>query len=87
MKICQLIELLNKAQAQTGPDTGILLAYEEAVIEDGYDPQHTEGISDVRLIDDWPLPETSLVNYEGEKPKKIVILYDNHYKLDSSIEA
>ncbi len=86
MKICQLIELLNKAHSQTGPDADILLAYEEAVMEDGYDPQQTEGISDVRLVDDWPLPGTSLVNYEGEKPKKIVILYDNHFKLDSSVE-
>lgn len=56
-------------------------------MEDGFDEQNTEGISDIRLIDDWPLPGSSLVNYEGEKRKKLVIFYDNHFKLDSSVAA
>ena len=55
-------------------------------MDEGYDEKCTEGISDIRLVDDWPLPGTSLVNYEGQKPQKLVIFYDNHYKLDSSIE-
>jgi len=32
------------------------------------------------------LPGKSLVTYEGEKPQKLVLFYDNHSKLDSSIE-
>ena len=56
-------------------------------MDEGFDEQHTEGISDIRLIDDWPLPGASLVNYEGEKRKKLVIFYDNHFKLDSSVAA
>ena len=56
-------------------------------MDEGFDEQHTEGISDIRLIDDWPLPGNSLVNYEGEKPKKLVIFYDNHFKLDSAKAA
>ena len=87
MKLSQLIELLNKAQAEAGPDIDILLCFEEAVMEEGYDQTATEAISDVRLVDDWPLPGKSLVTYEGKKPQKLVIFYDNHYKLDSSIEA
>lgn len=84
--LSQLIELLNKAQAQSGPDTEVLLCFEEGAMEEGYDEKYTEGISDIRLVDDWPLPGTSLVTYEGQKPQKLVIFYDNHYKLDSSKE-
>ena len=87
MILSQLIELLNKAQAQAGPDIEILLCFEETAMDEGFDEQHTEGISDIRLIDDWPLPGSSLVNYEGEKRKKLVIFYDNHFKLDSAKAA
>jgi hypothetical protein len=86
MNIAQLIELLNKAQAETGPDAPVLLCYEEGAMEDGYDEKHTEGVSDIRLVEDWPLPGKSLSVYEGQKQQKVVIFYDNHYKLDSSIE-
>jgi hypothetical protein len=87
MKLSELIELLNKALAETGPDTPVLLCFEEGAMDEGYDESCTEGISDVRLIDDWPLPGKSLVTYEGQKPQKLVLFYDNHYKLDSSVEA
>ncbi len=86
MKLSELIELLNKAQVQIGPDAPVLLCYEEAVLEEGYDESCTEGISDIRLVEDWPLPGKSLSVYEGNKKQKVVIFYDNHYKLDSSIE-
>ena len=86
MKLSELIELLNKALAQTGPDTEVILAYEEGVIDEGFDEKCTEGISDIRLVHDWPLPGHSLSVYEGEKPYKVLILYDNHYKLDSSVK-
>jgi hypothetical protein len=86
MKLSELIELLNKALAESGPDTPVLLCFEEGAMDEGYDESCTEGISDIRLIDDWPLPGKSLVTYEGQKPQKLVLFYDNHYKLDSSIE-
>ena len=86
MKLFEVQQLLNKALAETGPDAEVLLCFEESAMEEGYDEKHTEGISDVRLVEDWPLPGKSLVAYEGEKPKKVVIFYDNHYKLDSSVE-
>jgi hypothetical protein len=86
MKLSELIELLNKAQVQIGPNAPVLLCYEEAVLEEGYDESCTEGISDIRLVEDWPLPGKSLSVYEGNKEQKVVIFYDNHYKLDSSIE-
>ena len=86
MKLPQLIELLNKALAESGPDTEVLLCYEEGALQDGYDEKSTEGISDIRLVEDWPLPGKSLITYEGQKPQKLVIFYENHGKLDSSIE-
>jgi hypothetical protein len=86
MILSKLIDCLTKAQAEAGPDTPVLLCFEEGAMDEGYDEKCTEGISDIRLIDDWPLPGKSLVTYEGEKPQKLVLFYDNHSKLDSSIE-
>lgn len=87
MKLSELLELLNKAITQTGPDAEVLLCFEEAALDEGYDETCTEGISDIRLVDDWPLPGRSLSVYEGEQKQKVVIFYDNHYKLDSAKEA
>ena len=86
MKLSELLQFLNKAQVSVSPDTEVVLCFEEGVIEDGYDEKCTEGISDIRLVSEWPLPGTSLMTYEGEKPQKLIIFYDNHYKLDSSVE-
>ena len=84
MKLSELLQFLNKGLVQAGPDTEVLLCFEEGAMENGYDPVNTEGVSDIRLLEDWPLPGKSLVAYEGEKPQKLVIFYDNHYKLNSS---
>ena len=84
MKLSQLIELLNKAHAQAGPDAEVLLCYEEGAMSEGYEEKNTEGISDIRLVNDWPLPGKSLITYEGEIQQKVVIFYDNHYKLEPS---
>ena len=86
MNVSELVQLLNKAQAQAGPDAEVVLTFEPTVLEEGFDWQHTEGISDVRLVEDWPLPGASLVSYEGKKPQKLVLFYDNHFALDSSKE-
>ncbi|MGV2333160.1 MAG UNVERIFIED_CONTAM: hypothetical protein LVR18_03185 [Planctomycetaceae bacterium] len=87
MILKELLELLNKAVTQAGPDAEVLLCFEETALDEGYDEDATEGISDIRLVDDWPLPGKSLSFYEGEKAQKVVIFYDNHYKLDSDKEA
>lgn len=87
MILSELSQILNKAEAKYGPDLPILLCFEETAIDEGYSEDSTEGISDVRVINDWPLPGDSLVTYEGERPKKLVIFYDNHYKLDSAMVA
>lgn len=85
MILSELRTILDKAAAEYGPDLPILLCFEEVAIDEGYEEASTEGISDIRVLDDWPLPGTSLITHEGEKPRKLVIFYDNHYKLDSSV--
>jgi hypothetical protein len=84
MKLFELQELLNKALVECGPDAEVLLTYEPGAIEEGYDEDCTEGITDVRIVEDWPLPGKSLSVYEGEKQKKVILFYDNHQELDSS---
>ena len=68
-------------------DAEVLLHYERSAMEDGFSRASSEGISDIRLMDDWALPGNSLVTDEGPKPKKLVIFYDNHFNLDSSFDS
>jgi hypothetical protein len=86
MLLTQLQAFLNKAQKEVG-DAEVLLCYEEGAMEDGYTEENTEGISDIRLVEDWPLPGRSLVTNEGQLPRKLVIFYDNHHKLKPSDES
>jgi hypothetical protein len=87
MKLQTLIDTLNKAREQAGDDAQVLLCFEETALDEGYEEASTEGISDIRLLEDWPLPGKSLCFTEGEKAQKVVIFYDNHYKLDSAKEV
>jgi hypothetical protein len=84
MNLKALIDTLNKARIEAGDEAEVFLCFEESALEEGYDENCTEAISDVRLLDDWPLPGKSLCFSEGEKAQKVVIFYDNHYKLDSA---
>jgi hypothetical protein len=87
MKLAELIILLRKAELEVGHDADVLLYCEPIAMEEGYDKAHAEGITDIRLVDDWPLPGESLLVQETEKSKKIVIFYDDHDKLSSSIPS
>jgi hypothetical protein len=93
MNLLQLYQALNKAaEALEKQDTllsatQVILHYEESAMKDGFSEATSEGISDIRLIDDWALPGDSLVNDEGPTPKKLVIFYDNHFNLDSSLDS
>lgn len=73
-------------QSHAAQDAEVLLHYEKSAMEDGFSRASSEGISDIRLIDDWALPGKSLMTDEGPLPKKLVIFYDNHFNLDSSTE-
>lgn len=86
MKLSRLIELLEKARALAQSDPEVVLFFEPTALEDGFDWKETEGISDIRLGSDWPLPGKSMITHEGTPPSKVVIFYDNHFNLDSSTE-
>ena len=87
MKLCELHRITTIAmQSHAAQDAEVLLHYERSAMEDGFSRASSEGISDVRLIDDWALPGKSLMTDEGPLPKKLVIFYDNHFNLDSSTE-
>ena len=88
MKLCELHRITTIAmRSHAAQDAEVLLHYEKSAMEDGFSRASSEGISDVRLIDDWPLPGKSLVTDEGWLPQKLVIFYDNHFKLDSSLDS
>ena len=87
MKLSELHRITTIAmQDHTAQDAEVLLHYEKSAMEDGFSRASSEGISDIRLIDDWALPGKSLMTDEGPLPKKLVIFYDNHFNLDSSTE-
>lgn len=87
MKLSELHRITTIAmQSHAAQDAEVLLHYEKSAMEDGFSRASSEGISDVRLIDDWALPGKSLMTDEGPLPKKLVIFYDNHFNLDSSTE-
>ena len=88
MTLSELHRILTIAmRSHAAQDAEVLLHYEQSAMEDGFSRDSSEGISDVRLIDDWPLPGKSLVTDEGPLPQKLVIFYDNHFKLDSSLDS
>jgi hypothetical protein len=87
MKLSQLITALTAAQRNSdGLDPEVVLCFEPCVLKEGFDWEATEGISDVRMASEWPLPGESMIVHEGEKPSKVIIFYDNHFALESAKE-
>ncbi len=84
--IGQVVELLNKAMARTGPNAPFLLYSEPYTFAQGFDPASAGGIADIRLVSDWPLPGESLAAYEGQHPMQVVAFYRDIDELDSSTE-
>ena len=83
MKLSQLITALTAAQRNAdGLDPEVVLCFEPCVLEEGFDWESTEGISDVRMASEWPLPGESMIALEGEKSSKVTIFYANHFNLD-----
>lgn len=71
-------------------DTEVKLLWEEGVFTENYDPNSLEEPTDVRAINDWPLPGDSLI-VKNEMPSKMfVIMYGEYqpfgYKAVASLE-
>jgi hypothetical protein len=87
MKLSTLIQALRDAGlAIKDADPDVVLCFEPTAMEEGFNWDSTEGISDVRVASEWPLPGTSVLVEEHEKPAKVILFYDNHFNLDSSKE-
>ena len=88
MKLSELISALQQADvsATKDKDPEVVVCFEPTALEEGFDWEHTEGISDVRVAPQWPLPGESVIVHEGEKASKVIIFYDNHFALDSAKE-
>jgi Pyruvate/2-oxoacid:ferredoxin oxidoreductase gamma subunit len=84
MKLSQLIQALRDADRAVEDDPDVVLCFEPGAMEEGFSWASTEGISDVRVTAEWPLPGESMLIKEHEKPSKVVIFYDNHFNLDSA---
>jgi hypothetical protein len=73
-------------------DTEVKLLWEEGVISEKYDPEFLEDPTDVRVINDWPLPGDSLITKNENPSKMFVILYGEYnpscfgYKVVASLE-
>lgn len=86
MKLSQLISALQQVRTVPTADPEVVVCFEPTALEEGFDWEHTEGISDVRVAPQWPLPGESMMVPEGEKASKVIIFYDNHFNLDSAKE-
>jgi len=85
MKLSELIQALRDAdRAIKDEDPDVVLCFEPGAMEAGFSWDSTEGISDVRVAPEWPLPGASVLVDEHEKPSKVIIFYDNHFNLDST---
>lgn len=85
MKLSELIQALRDAdRAIKDEDPDVVLCFEPGAMEEGFSWDCTEGISDVRVAPEWPLPGESVLVDENEKPSKVIIFYDNHFNLDST---
>jgi hypothetical protein len=86
MKLSQLISALQQVRTVPTADPEVVVCFEPTALDEGFDWEHTEGISDVRVAPQWPLPGESMMVHEGEKASKVIIFYDNHFALDSAKE-
>jgi hypothetical protein len=59
-------------------DTEVKLLWEEGVISENYDPEYLEDPTDVRVINDWPLPGDSLITKNESPSKMFVIMYGEY---------
>jgi hypothetical protein len=84
MKISELINALQTAYIMDHEDMEVVLCFEPTTMDEGFDWKHVEGIADVRVTRDWPLPGDSLINHEEKITNKVVIMYDLIQNLDSA---
>ena len=68
-------------------DTEVKILWEEGVISQNYDPEYLEEPTDVRVINDWPLPGDSLITKNENPGKMFVIMYGEYNPLGCGYKA
>ena len=58
-------------------DCEVKLFCEQVCFDDVFDADSCEEITDIRLLDDWPLPGESLIVGNSENPGKFLVLFYN----------
>lgn len=82
----ELLEVLTEAKAcGIAGSTPLALCWEQGCYDEGYDQKCLEAITDIRIVEEWPLPGDSLVVPTEDKPQRLVFFYDELSKQDSSI--
>jgi len=76
MKVSELAEHL-RSFLQQNPDCEVKLYCESVVYDDVFDAENCEVVTDIRSVNDWPLPGESVILGNAEEPgKHLVIFYD-----------
>lgn len=68
-------------------DTEVKILWEEGVISEKYDPEFLEEPTDVRVINDWPLPGDSLITKNENPSKMFVIMYGEYDPLGPAFKT
>ena len=66
-----------RAYLAENEDVEVFLYSEQCVFEEAFDIKHSEVITDVRVVNDWPLPGESLIVGDSENPGKYLVLFYN----------
>jgi hypothetical protein len=78
MKASKLLRLLDD-YLKFHEDCDLRLYCESVVYDDCYDEHSHEVITDIRMVNDWPLPGESIITSNAEAPGKyLVIFYDSN---------
>lgn len=92
MTISELRQFVFKIESKYGPDVPVFLMDEETTLSEGFDQKYYHAISDIRVLEDWPLPGDSIMHDESEKTKKIhIVMFERWVEdpayIDSSVSA
>lgn len=78
MKVSELKNHLGNFLVEN-EDCDVRLYCESVVYDDCYDEHTHEVITDIRVVNDWPLPGESIIIGDAEQPGKyLVIFYDSN---------
>ncbi len=82
MKASDLLVRLRAYLAEH-EDCEVKLYSEQSAFEDAFDFKYSEVVTDVRVVNDWPLPGESLIVGDTENPGKYLVLFYNSENVGS----